>query len=70
MVRGGFGGVGGGWEYINNMKTPEYREGPKARENFERGMIALFKVPKEAIGKGRKKGRKLAASKKKRLDKD
>ena len=53
------------------MKTPEYREGPEAFQNFERGMIALFKVPKEAIGKGRKKGRKLAApSKKKRHDKD
>jgi hypothetical protein len=31
------------------MKTPEYVEGPKARKNFERGMIALFKVPKEAV---------------------
>jgi hypothetical protein len=31
------------------MKQHEYIEGPKARENFERGMIALFKVPK-AIG--------------------
>jgi len=28
------------------METPEYIEGPEARENFERGMIALFKVPK------------------------
>jgi hypothetical protein len=53
------------------MKQPEYIEGPKARENFERGMIALFKVPKEAIGKGRKEGRKLATPrKKKRADKD
>src|SRR5208337_1456113 len=43
------------------MKQPEYIEGPKARENFERGMIALFKVPKTAIGKARKKGRKLTA---------
>jgi len=41
------------------MKQPEYIEGPKARENFERGMIALFKVPKPAVGKARKKGRKL-----------
>ncbi len=46
------------------MKTPEYREGPEALENFERGMIALFKVPKPAIGKVRKKGRKLTAPKK------
>jgi len=53
------------------MKTPEYIEGPKALENFERGMIALFKVPKTAIGNARKKGRKLTAPrKKKRSDKD
>jgi hypothetical protein len=51
------------------MKEPEYREGPEALENFKRGMIALFKVPKKAIG-GRKKGRKLTAQrKKKRSDK-
>jgi hypothetical protein len=31
------------------MKEPEYREGPEARELFERGMIALFKVSKTAI---------------------
>jgi hypothetical protein len=29
-------------------------------------MIALFKVPKTAVGKERKKGRKLTAPKKKR----
>jgi hypothetical protein len=53
------------------MKTPEYREGPEALENFERGMIALFKVPKPAVGTARKKGRKLATiRKKKRSDKD
>jgi hypothetical protein len=53
------------------MKTPEYMEGPKARERFERGMIALFKVPKAAIGKARKKGRKLTALRKKKApDKD
>ena len=46
------------------MKKPEYIEGPKARENFERGMIALFKVPKTSIGKARKKGRKLTAPRK------
>jgi len=51
------------------MKQTEYREGSEVRENFERGMIALFKVPKTAIGP-RKKGRKLAtARKKKRSDK-
>jgi hypothetical protein len=52
------------------MKQPEYIEGPKARENFERGMIALFKVPKEAIGKARKEGRKLTAPKKRKRGKD
>jgi hypothetical protein len=39
----------------------EYIEGSEARERFERGMIALFKVPKTAIGKERKRGRKLTA---------
>jgi hypothetical protein len=28
-------------------KTREYIEGPKARENFERGMKALFQVQKD-----------------------
>jgi hypothetical protein len=48
------------------MKPPEYIEGPKALENFERGMVALFKVPKPAIGTARKKGRKLATKRKRR----
>jgi hypothetical protein len=53
------------------MKDREYIEGQKALENFERGMIALFKVPKTAIGKARKKGRKLTTKRKrKRSDKD
>ena len=52
------------------MRRPEYIEGPKARENFERGMVALFKVPKAAIGAGRKEGRKLTAPKKKKRGKD
>jgi hypothetical protein len=52
------------------MKQPEYFEGPEARERFERGMTALFKVPKTAIGKARKKGRKLTAPKKKKRGKD
>jgi len=57
--------------YTPIMKQPEYIEGPKARDNFERGMVALFKVPKTAIGKARKKGRKLTAPrKKKRSDRD
>jgi len=50
---------------------PEYIEGQKALDNFKRGMIALFKVRKTAIGKGRKRGRKLTASRKKKApDKD
>jgi hypothetical protein len=48
------------------MKEPEYIEGRQARENFERGMVALFKIPKTAIGKARKKGRKLTAPRKKK----
>jgi hypothetical protein len=53
------------------IKQPEYIEGSEALKNFERGMIALFKVPKTAIGKGRKQGRKLATPRKaKRSDRD
>ena len=37
------------------MKQPEYTEGPEALENFERGMIAIFKVPKTATKKGKQK---------------
>ncbi|MFL6303562.1 MAG: hypothetical protein ACJ72H_08470 [Candidatus Sulfotelmatobacter sp.] len=32
------------------MKSnPEYREGTKAREAFDKGMVKLFQVPKEAV---------------------
>jgi hypothetical protein len=31
------------------MKKTEYREGPKALENFKRGMEALFRVPQNAV---------------------
>jgi hypothetical protein len=27
---------------------PEYREGPEARENFERALTKIFKAPKTA----------------------
>ena len=37
------------------MKHNEYTEGPKATENFEEGMKALFKVPKERVVKAAKK---------------
>ena len=34
------------------MKQPEYIEGRQATENFEEGMKALFKVPKDLVGEG------------------
>jgi len=55
------------------VKQPEYKEGPEAQENFERGMKALFKVPKADIvqREKRKKQRKAAGVRKtKRADKD
>ena len=54
-----------------HMKEPEYIEGPKAMKNFERGMIALFKVPKSAVLKTKKQPKKAAISHKRRAaDKD
>ena len=50
------------------MKTkPQYVEGPQAQTNFERNLTALFKVPKDAIGKPRKPAKK---RKSKHPDKD
>jgi hypothetical protein len=50
---------------------PEYVEGTKATENFERGMMALFKVPKSAIQKAKKKQVKPSSLRKtKKSDKD
>jgi hypothetical protein len=52
------------------VKT-EYREGPKALENFKQGMTALFKVPKSAVVNPKKKPKKAATSRKsKDADKD
>jgi hypothetical protein len=50
----------------------EYREGPEAKERFERGMRALFQVPKAEILKTQKKQAKRPATlrKSKRSDKD
>jgi hypothetical protein len=54
----------------------EYIEGPKAQENFERGMKALFKVPKDEVVKAeqklkKKRASRLSSSRKPRLsDKD
>jgi hypothetical protein len=44
------------------MKQPEYIEGPKAQENFEEGMRALFNAPKDAVVKAEKKAKKKRAS--------
>jgi hypothetical protein len=54
------------------MKIPEYVEGSKALENFKQGMIALFKVPKDAVVKAEKKKQKRSAKarKQKLSDKD
>jgi hypothetical protein len=46
------------------MKHPEYTEGPKALENFERGMTALFKVPKAAIVPLKKRARAASSERK------
>ncbi len=54
------------------MKQHEYIEGPEALENFEQGMIALFKVPKAAIAPAKKRGKPASSSvrKPKKADKD
>lgn len=51
---------------------PEYREGPEAKEKFERGMTALFQVSKTDILKKQKKQSKQTSTlrKPKRSDKD
>jgi hypothetical protein len=44
------------------MKEAKYVEGHQARENFEEGMKALFKVPKDVVVKAEnRKKRKHAA---------
>jgi hypothetical protein len=42
------------------MLKKEYLEGRQATENFEQGMKALFKVPKDAVVKAEKKKQKAA----------
>jgi len=44
------------------MKS-EYRKGQKVREEFEHAMIALFRVPKDAVKKPEKRAPKKKASK-------
>jgi hypothetical protein len=58
---------------VAHMKQPEYREGPEAQENFERGMEALFKVPKAAVISRKKRTpqpKTASVCKTKRNDKD
>jgi len=50
--------------YTLAMKQPEYIEGPKAMENFERMAIAIFKAPKAGGRKTRKKSSKTASERK------
>lgn len=55
------------------MKTPEYIEGAKAVENFEKTAIAIFKVPKAEVAKVERKTPKARASSRKseqKSDKD
>ena len=53
------------------MKQSEYQEEPKAKKDFEQGMIALFKVPKTAVVKAEKRAKKAATLRKsKRSAKD
>jgi hypothetical protein len=43
------------------MKELEYTEGPEALENFEEGMKALFKVPKDAVVRAEKRKKQKAS---------
>jgi hypothetical protein len=43
------------------MKNYFYEEGKEATENFEEGMKALFKVPKEKVAKAAKKAKEKRA---------
>jgi hypothetical protein len=56
------------------MKQPEYTEGLKAQENFEKGMKLVFKVPKGEVVKAEKKKQKASRAsrlrKQKSSDKD
>jgi len=47
------------------MKQPEYIEGERATGNFEEGMKAVFKVPKEKVAKV---GKKLNSSRPERAE--
>jgi hypothetical protein len=45
------------------MKPIEYIEGPEARENFKRGMRALFQVPKKRNDKAKRQPKEATARK-------
>ena len=51
------------------MKTLEYREGPEAKENFDKAMQTLFRTPKPTARKT-KKAEPQSLRKKPRSDKD
>jgi hypothetical protein len=40
----------------------KYTEGPEATKNFEKGMKALFKVPKDKVVRAEEKAKKKRAS--------
>ena len=42
------------------IEKQEYVEGKKAKENFEEGMKALFRVPKDTVVRAEKKKQKAA----------
>ena len=46
------------------MKQFEYMEGPKAAENFQKAMTAIFKAPNAEGRKTRKKSSKFASVRK------
>jgi hypothetical protein len=48
------------------IKQALYREGPEATERFEKGMKALFQVPKFPSKKKKQKDKPAAASRKRR----
>jgi hypothetical protein len=50
------------------MKQPEYTEGPKALENFEKMATDIFQSPKAGGGKMRKKSTKKAGERKSKND--
>jgi hypothetical protein len=50
------------------MKQPEYIEGREATENFEEGMKALFKVPKDSVAAAKKREKVASPRKPKKAD--